>query len=91
MALSEHKVEIAVGRRATDGYVRVSIYARKLLALTMGGTSERAPTILLTVEQAQSLARALALLIPLAEKTDHQSQQSSDPEIWLGDDRRVRS
>lgn len=82
MALSEHEVQIAVGRRAGDGQVRVSVFARQLLALTIEGTSERAPTFLLTHEQARTLQRALNELIPLVEEA------GTEAAAWHGEERR---
>lgn len=86
MALSEHEVEIAVGRRASDGHVRVSVFARDMLALTAEGTSERAPTLLLTLEQARSLQRALDSLIPLVEESTAGYQEEA--RAWQGEERR---
>lgn len=85
MAQSEHEVEIATGRRATDGHVRVSVFAGQLLALSLEGHGERAPTLLLTLEQARKLQSALAELIPVAE-----GQQESDAglQVWQGTERR---
>jgi hypothetical protein len=88
MALSEHEVEIAVGRRATDGHVRVCVFARELLSLTVEGRSERAPTLLLTLEQARSLQCALANLIPLAEESALQDQ--AEALAWHGEERRAQ-
>ena len=85
MALSEHEVEIAVGRRAGDGQVRVSVFARELLALTVEGTSERAPTFLLTLEQARSLQRALDELIPIVKEA---APEHSAETAWQGEERR---
>jgi hypothetical protein len=88
MALSEHEVEIAVGRRAGDGQVRVSVFARELLALTVEGTSERAPTFLLTLEQARSLQRALDELIPIVKEAALEPQPVAEALAWQGEERR---
>ncbi len=88
MALTEHEVEIAVGRRAGDGHVRVSVFARQLLALTVEGTSERAPTFLLTLEQARSLKRALDDLIPRVEESAEELQPTAAATAWHGEERR---
>ncbi len=89
MALSEHEIEIATGRRATDGHVRVSIFAGQLLALTIEGRGERAPTLLLTLEQARKLQGALAELIPLAEEFEPREKSAARPESWPGTERRM--
>jgi len=88
MALSEHEVEIAVGRRAGDGQVRVSVFARELLALTVEGTSERAPTFLLTLEQARSLQRALDELIPIVKEAGLEQRPGAEASAWQGEERR---
>jgi hypothetical protein len=92
MQLSEHEVEIATGRRATDGHVRLSIFAGQLLALTVEGHGERAPTLLLTLEQARKLQAALSELIPLAGEADELERREKDagePEAWQGAERRM--
>lgn len=91
MALTDSKeLVIAVGRRATDGRLRASIFANKLLALTFEGCGERAPTLLLTREQTISLQEALAELIPdLQEQTKEAVSVASDSQQWQGDERRT--
>ncbi len=88
MVLSEHEVEIATGRRATDGHVRVSIFAGQLLALSLEGHGERAPTLLLTLEQARKLQSALTELIPLAEEFDERERDAARPQAWPATERR---
>lgn len=87
MALLEHEVEISTGRRDGDGHVRVSLFADELLALTVEGLGERAPTLLLTLDQARKLQRALAELIPLAKEAE--PHQDSAGEAWQGAERRT--
>ena len=87
MALSEHEVEIATGRRATDGHVRVSVFAEQLLALSLEGHGERAPTLLLTLEQARKLQGALAELIPVVEGFEQQ-EGAAGLQSWQGTERR---
>lgn len=87
MVVSEHEVEIATGRRATDGHVRVSLFAGQLLALSVEGNGERAPTLLLTLEQARKLQGALAELIPLAEGSGPQEREAA-LQAWQGMERR---
>nr|MBA3768355.1 hypothetical protein [Acidobacteriota bacterium] len=67
MAVSEHEVRIATGRRADDGRMRISIFADRLLALSIEGHGERIPTLLLTLDQARKLRDALSELIPIVE------------------------
>lgn len=86
MALLEHEIDIATGRRSKDGHVRISVFAEGLLALTVEGTGERVPTLLLTLEQAQKLQHALAELIPQAE---HDKDVTSSGEAWDGQERRT--
>jgi hypothetical protein len=87
MVVSEHEVEIATGRRATDGHVRVSLFAGQLLALSLEGHGERAPTLLLTLEQARKLQSALTELIPLAEAFEQQEREAG-LQAWQGMERR---
>jgi hypothetical protein len=86
MAEGEHEFEIQVGRRDGDGHVRVSVFAGQLLALTLEGVGERAPTLLLTKEQARSLQAALDGLIPLLEEAEETRAPASP---WRGAERRV--
>ena len=88
MALSEHEVDIPVGRRSMDGHVRVSIFARDMLALRLEGTSERSPTCLLTLEQARSLKQALDRLIPLVESSEMDKNSGVQASGWQGEERR---
>lgn len=86
MALMEHEVDIATGRRSADGHVRISVFADGLLAMTVEGRGERVPALLLTTEQAQKLQQALAELIPLAEQGEN---EVSSHGAWDGNDRRA--
>lgn len=88
MAVSEHEVRIATGRRADDGRVRISIFADRLLALSIEGQGERVPTLLLTLEQAKKLKDALSELIPLAEDAVPE-ENMIDAGAWHGTDRRL--
>jgi hypothetical protein len=91
MALSEREVDIRVGRRETDGRVRVSVFAGELLAITVEGYGERAPTLVLTPEQARKLRDALGVLIPLLEDApdqQEQQQQAASEKSWQGVERR---
>ncbi|MDQ3817118.1 MAG: hypothetical protein M3362_05440 [Acidobacteriota bacterium] len=89
MALTEHEIDIRTGRRDNDGYIHVSIFAGEMVALTLEGHGERAPTMLLTLEQARTLQRALAELIPLIEES--QRQAAAQAGEWQGEERRLAS
>jgi len=86
MASNGHDVEIRTGRRNEDGKVRLSVFMDEMLALTLEGHGERAPTFLLTIEQARRLQEALERLISLAE--DGLKRDQSNSEAWKGDERR---
>lgn len=87
MVVSQHDVEIATGRRDSDGHVRLFIFAEQMLALTVEGHGESAPTLLLTLEQARKLQAALSELIPLVEDARRKEQEAAIKE-WDGEDRR---
>lgn len=89
MSLTEHEVKIRTGRRDGDGHIRVSIFASDLVALALEGHSERAPTLLLTLEQARNLQRALADLIPLVEAAER--EEKKEAAAWQGKERRLAS
>jgi hypothetical protein len=82
----KHEVEIRTGRRDGDGQIRVSVFMDDLLALTLEGHGERAPTLLLTLEQARSLRDALTELTRLAEEAVREEKNKA--EAWRGEERR---
>jgi hypothetical protein len=86
MALMKHEVEIRTGRRDNDGKIRVSAFTDELLALTLEGHGERAPTLLLTLEQARRLRDALAELTRRAEEAGRDVKNKT--EAWQGEERR---
>lgn len=90
MAVTEHDVEIATGRRDGDGHVRLFIFAEQMLALTIEGHGERAPTLLLTLEQAHRLQAALSELIPLVEAARRKDEDDAG-KTWGGEERRQAS
>lgn len=90
MAVTEHDVEIATGRRDGDGHVRLFIFAEQMLALTIEGHGERAPTLLLTLEQARRLQAALSELIPLVEAARRKDEDDAG-KTWGGEERRKAS
>ncbi len=60
----------------------MSIFAEDLLAVALEGHGERAPTLLLTREQAERLRDALSELLPLlGERARHETK-------WKGVERR---
>ena len=79
--------EIIAGRREEDGRVRLSIFAGDLLALTVEDYGQRAPTLMLTREQAEALQSALARLIPLLEDTPAENADGAGE--WSGLERRT--
>jgi hypothetical protein len=84
MSFTEHEIDIRTGRRDGDGHIKVSIFMDELVALTLEGHGERAPTLLLTIEQARSLQKALAELIPLLEESNREESSRE----WEGQERR---
>lgn len=81
MGSLDRELEIATGRRAGDGLVRLSIFAGDLVALAVEGRGERSPTLLLTRTQAQELRAALGELLPLLA-------ESAGEGAWQGKERR---
>ena len=90
MAASSHEVEITTGRRRSDGRVRLSVFAEELLTLTVEGYGERAPTLLLTLEQARNLRAALDELLSRVERTTarRDSAMAGGAGAWDGAERR---
>ena len=82
----EHEVDIRTGRRDGDGHIRVSLFMDEMVALALEGQGERAPTLLLTLEQARLLQDALAKLIPLAEEGAR--KEKDEDADWRGEERR---
>ena len=85
MSLTEHEVEIHTGRRDGDGRIQVSVFAGDLVALTLEGHGERAPTLLLTLEQARKLLGALEGVIHSIESAEG---READSDAWDGVERR---
>jgi len=86
MSQADHEVDIRTGRRDGDGHIRVSLFMDELVAFSLEGHGERAPTLLLTLEQARRLRDALDELIPLAEQRGRQEKDAG--QTWDGEDRR---
>ena len=89
MAATGHEVEISTGRREGDGHVRVYLFTGELLALALEGQGERAPTLLVTLEQARKLRDALDHLIPLMEDAQRSKVETSISKAWRGEERRL--
>jgi hypothetical protein len=87
MGQLDRESEIMTGRRAGDGRVRLSVFANDLLALTVEGRGERAPTLLLTREQAIALRDALGELSRVIAAGDAGQAGA----VWRGDERRRRA
>ena len=85
--MMEHEVDIRTGRRDGDGLIRVSLFMDEMVALSLEGHGERAPTLLLTLEQARRLRDALAELIPLAEQSRRDKEKPAR-DAWDGEERR---
>jgi hypothetical protein len=71
MATLEKDIEIPIGRRASDGIIRVYQFSEDRIALTVNGLADRAPTLLLTLQQARLLKDGIENL--LAESDDSES------------------
>jgi hypothetical protein len=54
------EIEFRVGRRSTDGLVKLSPYPPALLQLSVSYKGERSASVVLTREQIQALREALA-------------------------------
>jgi hypothetical protein len=83
MAELDRELRIATGRRDGDGALRLSVFAGDLLAVALEGHGERAPTLLLTREQAERLRDALGELLPLLTQTGPRGKEG-----WHGAERR---
>ena len=89
MNTGQHEMRIPVGRRDGDGHVLVSVFASQLLALTLEGRGERAPTLLLTVDHARRLQNALGELIRSLEEAEREKLLAEENQApWQGVERR---
>ena len=77
------EVELKVGRRATDGIVRLSAYPPQLVQLSVSYKGDRSASVLLTQEQIQALRAALD------EFVEDAPPQSETTETWDQIDRRI--
>lgn len=58
--IKSREIEFKVGRRSTDGIVKLSSYPPALLQLSVSYKGERSASVVLTREQIQALREALA-------------------------------
>jgi hypothetical protein len=76
-------VEIRVGRRATDGIVKLSPIPPELLQLSVSYKGERSASVVLTREQVQVLKQSLT-------QFENEMQPARQPsEIWDHQERRL--
>ena len=88
MGMPEREVTVAAGRREGDGLLRLSVFAEDALAVALEGHSERAPTLLLSREQAVRLRDALDELIGALGDGPAADGLAG---AWRGDERRRTS
>ncbi len=98
MASTEYESEIVTGRRDNDGRVRLSLFTTDMLAVTLEGHGERAPTLLLTTAQAVHLRDALSEVITLLEEAGRKEIGDGNDDadaavpsavVWQGTERRT--
>ena len=78
------EVELKVGRRATDGVVRLSAYPPQLVQLSVSYKGERSASVLLTQEQLRALREALA------EYVEEEAPQPETTTTWDQTERRSK-
>lgn len=76
-ALLKHEIHIPTRRRKSTENVRIYSFADDMIALTVEGRAERSPTLLLSLDQARELQKALADLIPCDEDEDIQQIEAA--------------
>lgn len=76
------ELELKVGRRSTDGIVRLSAYPPHLLQLSVSYKGERSASVLLTQEQIKALTAALSDFV------EEIAPQAETSETWDKTDRR---
>lgn len=82
MTLSR-EIELKVGRRSTDGIVRLSPHPPALLQLSVSYKGERSASVVLTREQIRTLREALA------EFENEIPETSGITELWDERERRL--
>jgi hypothetical protein len=89
--IKSREVEFKVGRRSTDGVVRLSTYPPALLQLSVSYKGERSASVVLTRDQIHALREALAEFeneIPQADETAEpwdQRERRSDESLLVSD------
>ena len=76
------EIELKVGRRSTDGIVRLSPHPPALLQLSVSYKGERSASVVLTRDQVQALREALA------EYEDEMQTPNETSEPWDKQERR---
>lgn len=92
---------VATGRRAGDGVMRLAIFTRELLELTVEARGERASTLLLTPSQIAELQQTLTRLgaqlgatvedaanKPAADNNGKEIEKNETKGLWNGTERR---
>jgi hypothetical protein len=77
------EVELKVGRRSTDGFVRLSAHPPELVQLSVSYKGDRSASVLLTQEQVQALRASLDDFLEEA------APQSEPTETWDQTERRT--
>jgi hypothetical protein len=76
-ALLKHEIHIPTRHRKSTENVRIYRFADDMIALTVEGRAERSPTLLLSLDQAREMQKALADLIPGDEDEDIQQIEAA--------------
>jgi hypothetical protein len=79
---------IVAGRRAGDGFVRLAVFTRELLELTIEAHGERASTLLLTRDQIAELQRTLARMGEQINGNGATHSERDTAKAWNGNERR---
>jgi hypothetical protein len=77
-------IEIKVGRRATDGIVKLSPYPPELLQLSVSYKGERSASVVLTREQVAVLRQSLT------EFENEMQPATQSSEVWDQQERRLK-
>lgn len=77
-------LELRVGRRESDGEIRLSALTPQVLQLSVSYKGDRASSVVLILSQVRQLRQALA------EFEEHMATDNSKPEKWNRVERRGR-
>ena len=80
---TEKDIEFKVGRRSSDGTIRLSAHPPQLVQLSVCYKGERATSVILTHDQVRTLLDALAVL---EQSMENASETSED---WDSNERRT--